>query len=147
MFPCGLWLQYITCKTNHFCGLRPLFIYAMSVKEWQSSRLPSYNSLFIHHWFMCKAVYAPPCVCVYTHWNIFVSHMCLCAFIHQQQQAVESCYCDLWLPSSVRQQVSVCVCVSVPAYMCVCKLNRSGVRVSKGSQCHGPEMDFSWGIR
>lgn len=117
MFPCGVWLQYITCKTNHSCGLRLLFIYAMSAKEWQSSRLPSYNSLFIHHWLMCKGVYTPPCACIYTHWNIFVSHMCLCAFIHQQQQAVESCYCNLWLPSSFRQQVSMCECACV--YVCV----------------------------
>lgn len=146
MFPCGLWLQYITCKTNHFCGLRPLFIYAMSVKEWQSSRLPSYNSLFIHHWFMSKAVYAPPCVCAFipTGISLWVTCVCVPSSTGSRLWRAVIAICGYRLPSDSRW---ACVCVWVCLHTCVCKLNRSGVRVSKGSQCHGPEMDFSWGIR
>lgn len=84
MYSCGLGLHYNTCKTKDYCGLRPLFIYAMSIKEWQSSRilfeLPARfwgkpfedrshmslnNRLFIYHWSMCKAVYTPACVLLY----------------------------------------------------------------------------------
>ncbi len=75
------------------------------------------------------------------------THFCVSSCVHvllsmcSSTGSKEACYSDLWLMSSVGQQV--CMCVSVHVYVCMSERGWSGLRFRGGSWCQGQEMDLS----